>query len=107
ASDASIDCTYANYGGASVVSTSTLCNAAGPNNVGTESSKGDGKWGQADLSGNVFEWLLDFYAQPYAQVSCIDCANFVPSTSNTRSLRGSMFAGNDTAVIAARRDYQG
>jgi sulfatase modifying factor 1 len=37
-------------------------------NVGSLSPKGDGKWGQADLAGNVFEWTLDWYAD-YANPS--------------------------------------
>ena len=27
---------------------------------------GDGRWGQSDLAGNVFEWTLDTFAEPYA-----------------------------------------
>jgi formylglycine-generating enzyme len=57
-----IDCSYSNY---------SACGDA-PNAVGSESPKGDGKWGQADLAGNVWEWALDWdaaYANP-----CTDCA---------------------------------
>ena len=34
-------------------------------NVGSKSPTGDGKWGQADLAGGVWEWNLDWYASPY------------------------------------------
>jgi formylglycine-generating enzyme required for sulfatase activity len=47
---------------------------------------GDGKWGHADLAGNVFEWTLDVYA-PYP-TSCDDCANFAPASLPRRSTRG-------------------
>src|SRR6185503_5212427 len=32
--------------------------------VGSRSPQGDGKWGQADLAGNVWEWTLDWGATP-------------------------------------------
>lgn len=42
--------------------------------VGSKSPIGDGRWGQADLSGNMWEWTLDRYQSPYA-TPCVDCAN--------------------------------
>jgi sulfatase modifying factor 1 len=41
--------------------------------VGSKSPKGDGKWGQSDLGGNVWEWTLDFAAGAYP-MPCHDCA---------------------------------
>ncbi len=72
-----IDSTYASY------ATTTV------SPVGHFSPKGDGKWGQADLSGNVFEWVLDSYVSPYP-TPCADCANLVPAA--TRVMRGGNFS---------------
>jgi formylglycine-generating enzyme required for sulfatase activity len=42
--------------------------------VGSKSPKGDGKWGQADLAGGMYEWNLDAWATAYSN-PCSDCAN--------------------------------
>ena len=42
-------------------------------NVGSKSPKGDGKWGQSDLGGNVWEWTLDYAGGAYP-MPCHDCA---------------------------------
>jgi formylglycine-generating enzyme len=67
-----IDSTYAVY------------YASAPAAVGSRSPKGDGKWRQADLLGNVGEWLVDYggdHPRP-----CFDCSNKV--FSEGRVLRG-------------------
>ncbi len=82
-----IDCSYANYD--VNVPSGTYCvngMTGGMNRVGSESPRGDGKWGQADLAGNVWEWTLDWDASPYATTTCDDCANLTSATG--RNIRG-------------------
>lgn len=75
-SSATVDDTYAVYFGIP------------PVNVGGKSPKGDGKWGQADLSGNAWEWALDYYVNAYEEDLCVDCAALSPSGEPQRVLRG-------------------
>jgi formylglycine-generating enzyme required for sulfatase activity len=72
--DNTLDCDHANY---------SPC-FTGPIPVGS-TKFGAGKWGQADLSGNVQEWTLDLSeADPTV---CVDCANLT-GTATARTLRG-------------------
>jgi len=85
AGSTTIDCSYANYDSDS----GTYCaneGAGGTTLVGSTSPKGDGKWGHADLGGNVFEWNLDWYAPAYTTADCIDCADLTPT--DKRAARG-------------------
>jgi formylglycine-generating enzyme len=83
-----IDCTHANYDPGS--NPSAFCENppnGGVAHVGDASPKGDGRWGQADLGGNVLEWTLDgdgTYSNP-----CDDCANLTNMSS--RIIRGGSF----------------
>jgi sulfatase modifying factor 1 len=51
---------------------------------------GDGRWGQADLSGNVFQWLLDtgFLGTNFVN-PCTDCADL--TTAQSRYARGGSY----------------
>lgn len=54
---------------------------------------GDGRWGQSDLAGNVIEWVLDLYTDPYP-LPCDDCSNLVVQFP-IRSARGGSFESNN------------
>jgi formylglycine-generating enzyme required for sulfatase activity len=68
---------------------------------GTASPAGDGKWGQADLAGNVREWVLDSngaYTDP-----CNDCATILPNSLIVT--RGGSFADPAMFVLSSYRPY--
>lgn len=76
-----IDCTRANYNNGNYCVNSP--NGA-VSRVGSTSPEGDGKYGQADLAGNVFEWTLDGFTS--LNTPCDDCANL--NETSLRVLRG-------------------
>ena len=84
------DCSYANYdlSGTNYCVPGSGAAVATMNTVGTESPKGDGKWGHSDLGGNACEWTLDWYG-PYV-VPCSDCANL--ASGAYRVIRGGNFS---------------
>ncbi len=64
--------------------------------VGT-ATKGAGAWGQLDLAGSVWEWVLDYsagYGSP-----CTDCADL--TSSNSRVDRGGGFCERPVGLDAA------
>lgn len=60
---------------------------------------GDGRFGQSDLSGNVAEWTLDWFAT-YAS-SCNNCTNATPGTNRIRR-GGSVSAGSNNVSSVTR-----
>jgi formylglycine-generating enzyme required for sulfatase activity len=67
--------------------------------VGTKPA-GNGKWGQADMAGNVWEWVLDGYSSSYAN-PCNNCANLTAASG--RVLRGGGFGYSKSTLLAAYR----
>jgi len=74
-------------------------------NVGAKSPGGDGKWGHADLAGNAYEWVLDYFERPYPQASCHDCANTL--VSDGRAFRGGAFSSDAAGLLASARSGGG
>jgi len=97
-----IDESYASYGGlGDGVAGSTFADILVPG----ARPKGDGKWGHADLAGSMWEWTFDWYASPYPQVQCVDCANATESFAKV--VRGGSWwdaAYLATAAIRGRID---
>ncbi|MBW2536927.1 MAG: SUMF1/EgtB/PvdO family nonheme iron enzyme [Deltaproteobacteria bacterium] len=77
------------------------CSFADILTVGSRSPKGDGRWGHADLAGNLWEWNLDWYAS-YAN-PCNDCANLTPASD--RGVRGGSFALASQPYLRAALRY--
>jgi formylglycine-generating enzyme required for sulfatase activity len=94
-----IDCSFANYFNGASPCFGGPSNVGGPNSVGATSLKGDGKYGQADLAGNVNEWTLDFYSG-YSS-PCNDCAALTSATYVV--VRGGSFGGpSDNLRVSLR-----
>ncbi|HEX8793940.1 MAG TPA: SUMF1/EgtB/PvdO family nonheme iron enzyme [Polyangiaceae bacterium] len=83
-----IDCTYASY--AACVSQVAIAGL---------DPKGNGRWGQADLTGNLWEWNLDAYAS-YAN-PCNDCAYL--TDTGQRSIRGASYNYPANQLFVATR----
>lgn len=88
-----IDCTFANW---------SYCvgDVGALDDVGSESPKGDGKWGQAGLQGNASEWAVDWWMFMYP-VPCTDCAR-LPAGS-IRDLNGGTFHDDEKGQLNSVR----
>jgi sulfatase modifying factor 1 len=64
---------------------------------------GEGRWGQLDLAGNLWEWTLDWYAT-YAS-PCTDCAQL--QTADYRVLRGGGFFSDASYLHSGVRHGSG
>jgi formylglycine-generating enzyme required for sulfatase activity len=100
-SSLTVDCTYANYFIGSPSGMYCIDGTSGGlNRVGSESPKGDGRWGHADLAGNVWEFTLDWFASPYG-TPCDDCADLTPASY--RVFRGGSFGDPSSVLRASNR----
>lgn len=98
ATSTTISSSYAVYNGASIAT------------VGSKSPTGDGKWGQADLAGNLREWTFDWYWATL-QTPCTNCENTnvpdagTPDGGAHRTMRGGSYIDTDVTYLkAADRD---
>ncbi|WP_437909185.1 SUMF1/EgtB/PvdO family nonheme iron enzyme [Sorangium sp. So ce327] len=66
---------------------------------GSRSPRGDGRWGHADLGGNVWEWVLDSFAAD-DPLECDDCAVLTPDT-NHMIWGGGWRSGKETLLTSA------
>jgi formylglycine-generating enzyme required for sulfatase activity len=65
---------------------------------------GNGVWGQSDLDGEVYEWLLDWYDSPYSTSFCNNCADTADTRARTRLLRGGSFYSAAYLLASSRYD---
>jgi sulfatase modifying factor 1 len=63
--------------------------------------EGAGRWGQMDLTGNVEEWAVDWFRDPFAG-PCTDCAYLI--TTPHHSIRGGSFNLPASVVSSTWRD---
>ena len=89
---ATVDCSHANF-----IWNNMSCSGQ-PDSAGSRSPMGDGRWGHADLAGNLQEWTLD-WAGPYGG-PCVDCASLSSVGFNGRAVRGGAFDLVDVHVAA-------
>lgn len=71
--------------------------ATEPANVGSR-SEGDGRWGHADMAGNLLEWVLDYYGEYGSE--CINCLNTSPGE---RAQRGGAYDMFEDALLSSFR----
>ncbi len=96
------DCSYANF----ATAPGTRCPEPGigaANAVGSESPKGDGAYGQADLAGNVYEWAQDVATNPYP-LPCDNCAGLTGDSG--RVFRGGDFGSIASSLLSSARPYE-
>jgi formylglycine-generating enzyme required for sulfatase activity len=89
----------------SMPATSTDAGAAvyatnAPAAVGSKSPTGDGRYGQADLAGNLAEWLADWKNGNYIN-PCMDCIE--ETTLSERVTRGGAYDGASSTLYTALR----
>jgi formylglycine-generating enzyme required for sulfatase activity len=56
---------------------------------------GVGRWGQTDLTGELWEWTLDWYDNDGFVNPCVDCAYLTPPSSSSTTADGRVIHGSD------------
>lgn len=97
ASSLLIDCEHANYNPG--LPAGPCVGAVQP--VGSHSPLGDGRWGHADLGGNLWEWTLDYTDGVNYAMPCNDCADLSPKIQ--RADRGGQFGNTVDNLRSANR----
>jgi formylglycine-generating enzyme required for sulfatase activity len=64
---------------------------------------GNGRWGHADLAGNLWEWVLDWFVD-YAG-PCVDCASL--DNTYVRTLKGGSATSEALSLVSSYRSYLG
>ncbi|WP_234023723.1 formylglycine-generating enzyme family protein [Sorangium cellulosum] len=99
-SSATLDSSYAVYG----CGMEGGCVLEDVPRVGSRSPRGDSRWGQADMAGSVWDWLLDSYVDEYP-AECDDCVVSLPDTD--RPIRGGGWRSAAEVLLPAYREPRG
>jgi formylglycine-generating enzyme len=101
ANSATIDATYAVYNceGDGI----GQCAMGDILQVASKSPQGDGKWGQTDLAGSMWEWTVDRFGQ--LMTPCKDCANLTGSDTY-RVVRGGGWVIHELLLLNSARYNQ-
>jgi serine/threonine-protein kinase len=74
--------------------------------VGKYSPSGDSPYGVADMAGNIWEWVLNWYAPAYGDPSASPHRNPTgPATGKAKVIRGGSFINNERLVTCYNRDH--
>ncbi len=69
--------------------------------VGAKLPLGQARWHQADLAGNLGEWVRDAFNSPYAANPCVDCADHTAGAD--RAFRGGDYTLQSTLLRVGER----
>lgn len=72
--------------------------------VGKYSPSGDSPYGVSDMAGNVWEWVLDWFAPAYGD-SSLAHNPMGPATGRAKVIRGGSYYNNERLVTCFARDH--